>query len=99
MAATRSRSAIAAGARAARRGVSLMEVLVMLVPGLLLLGVAIYAYSRMERQGAWNSSRLGAVDRAVTTLETVRTDVAAAQTGAVEPDGDSLKLEAVRRGA
>lgn len=81
-----------------RRGISLMEVLVMLVPGLLLLGVAITAYSRMERQGAWNNSRLGAVDRLVTTLEVVRTDLACGQSGAVKPDGDALEIETVRRG-
>lgn len=81
-----------------RRGISLMEVLVMLVPGLLILGVAITAYARMERQGAWNNSRLGAVDRLVTTLERVRTDVACGQSDAVKPDGDALELAAVRRG-
>ena len=55
-----------------RRAFTLAEIGVLLPAALVILGVVLFALSRMTFQGAWNAGRLGATDAALIHLEKAR---------------------------
>jgi hypothetical protein len=79
-------------------GTSLIEVLTMLGPVLLILGVALALLARSGRQDGWNDDRLAALDAMLIANERIQADLAGGQAGAIEVTEDGIEIEAVVRG-
>jgi len=75
-----------------RRAFSLVEVLCILGPAILVLGVAITLLARGSLQDRWNGGRLQAVDCLVLAKDRIETDLWTAGRGDVEPTEGRLVI-------
>lgn len=77
----------------ATRGATLVEAAVFTLVGLIVMGLTATLQARFVKHDAWTGARLSALESLLGTWERLRSDVACAAAGRVEPGGGTLAVE------